>query len=168
MAHAAHPAAMPQRSACASEVAQSRMAAAYSNKKPGLRPGLRRSSSSVGGFLFGRSPETTTIRAVAAAIALSLLTVAMVSASPQVEAALKAFQTIGADTSRLRAFCELMQVEEENAETTSGKAKINRLLDELGPDFKSAWKTAEDIDPASDDGKVLFAALDRLFDKCSE
>jgi hypothetical protein len=36
--------------------------------------------------------------AVAAAIALSLLTVAALTASPEVEARLKAFQTIGADT----------------------------------------------------------------------
>ena len=107
---------------------------------------------------------------VAAAIALSLLSVAALTASPQVEAALKAFQTIGADANRLKAFCELMQVEEENAEKAvpSVEAKLNRLLAELGPDFKAALKSAEHIDPASDDGKVLLAALDRLFDKCSD
>ena len=44
------------------------------------------------------------MRALAAAIALSLLTVAALTASPEVEALLKAFQTIGADTNRLKAF----------------------------------------------------------------
>ena len=110
------------------------------------------------------------MRAVAAAIALSLLTVATLTASPQVEAALKAFQTIAADWNRLKAFCELMQVEQENAEEAapSVEVNLNRLLAELGPDFKAALKTAEEIDPSSDDGKVLLAALDRLFDECSD
>jgi len=111
---------------------------------------------------------TGAMRAIAAGIALSLLTVTALTASPEVEAALKAFQTIGADTNRLKAFCELMKIEEENAEKVapSVKLKLNRLLAELGPDFKAASKIAEDIDPASDDGKALLAALDRLFDKC--
>jgi hypothetical protein len=108
------------------------------------------------------------MRALVAVIALSLMAFGAFAASAPVQAALKAFQNLGADATRMKTFCELTETEEENAETPSGKAKINRLLDELGPDFKSAWKTAEDIDPASDDGKVLFAALDRLFDKCSE
>jgi hypothetical protein len=40
------------------------------------------------------------------------------------------------------------------------------MLDELGADFKAAWKSVEDIDPASEDGKILYAALDRLLEKC--
>jgi hypothetical protein len=43
---------------------------------------------------------------------------------------------------------------------------MDKLLDELGADFKAAWETAENIDPAADDGKVLSAALDQLSDKC--
>ena len=56
------------------------------------------------------------------------------AANPQVEAAVKAFQTIGADTNRLEAFCELMQTEEENAEKAapSAEAKMNKCLLSLG------------------------------------
>jgi hypothetical protein len=43
---------------------------------------------------------------------------------------------------------------------------MDKLLDELGAEFKTAWDNVEDIDPASDDGKVLNAALDRLSDGC--
>jgi hypothetical protein len=108
------------------------------------------------------------MHALAAAIALSLLTIAALAASPEVELAFKAFQTVGADANRLKAFCELMQIEEENAEKAdpSVEAKMNKLLDELGADFKAAWETVEDIDPASEDGKLLNGALDRLLDKC--
>jgi hypothetical protein len=61
-----------------------------------------------------------------------------------------------------------MQIDEQNAKRSDPllEDKMNKLLDELGADFKAAWETAEDIDPASDDGKVLNAALDQLSDKC--
>ena len=108
------------------------------------------------------------MRALAAAIALSLLTIATLAASPEVEAALKAFQTAGTDASRLKTFCELMQTDQQYAERADPllEAKMDKLLDELGADFKAALETVEDIDPASDDGKVLNAALDQLSDKC--
>jgi len=108
------------------------------------------------------------MRALAAAIALSFLTIAALAASPEVESALKAFQTLGTDANRPKTFCELMQTEQENALRADPllEAKMDKLFDELGADFAAAWATAEGIDPASDDGKVLDAALERLSDKC--
>ena len=108
------------------------------------------------------------MRILAAAIALSFLAIAALAASPEVEAALKAFQTAGADANRLKTFCELMQVDQQNALKADPllEAKMDKLLDQLGADFKAAWETVDDIDPASDDGKVLNTALDQLSDKC--
>jgi hypothetical protein len=40
------------------------------------------------------------------------------------------------------------------------------LLDQVGADFKAAWKAIEYIDENSPDGKVLNTAADRLEDKC--
>jgi hypothetical protein len=40
---------------------------------------------------------------------------------------------------------------------------MDKLLDELGADFKAAWETAGSIDPTSDDGKVLDAALGPVY-----
>ena len=98
----------------------------------------------------------------------ALLTIAALAASPEVESALKVFQTIGADANRLKAFCEVMQIEQEHSGRADPllEAKMDKLLDELGADFKAAWETAGSIDPTSDDGKVLDAALDQLSDKC--
>ena len=108
------------------------------------------------------------MRALATAIALSLLTTAALTASPEVEAAIKVFQAVGSDPSQLKTFCELMQIDDKMDEKAdpSLEAQVDEMLDKLGPDFKAAWETVEDIDPASDDGKILNAAVDRLSDKC--
>ena len=94
------------------------------------------------------------MRALAAAIALSLLTIGALAASPKVEAVLTVFQSVSTASDRLKTFCELMRLDEQNAEKPDPflEAKMEPLLDELGPDFKAAWETAEGIDPASDDG----------------
>jgi hypothetical protein len=76
------------------------------------------------------------------------------------------FQSIGADANRLKAFCEVMQIEQEHSGRADLEAKMDKLLDELGADFKAAWEAAGSIDPTSDDGKLLDAAIDQLSDKC--
>jgi hypothetical protein len=109
------------------------------------------------------------MRALATTIALLLLTMAALASSPEVEVALKAFQTVATDANRLKTFCELMEIDQQNAQRADPtlEAKMDQLLNELGSDFKAAWETVEDIDPASDDGNVVNAALDRLLDKCA-
>src|SRR5436189_6005683 len=110
------------------------------------------------------------MRALASAITLFLLTSPAFATSVQVEAAIKVFQAVGADANRLKTFCELMEIEEEMREKDGPalNTEIDKLLDQLGPDFKAAWNTAEGIDDNSPDGKVLNAALDRLEDKCPQ
>ena len=108
------------------------------------------------------------MRALAVLIALSLMTIPMLAASPQVEAAVKAIQAVGTDASRLQIFCELMKIDEQNADKADPvlEVRMDKLLDQVGADFKAAWDTAETSDEASEDGKVLDAALNRLSDRC--
>ena len=108
------------------------------------------------------------MRALAAAITLFLVTTPALAASPQVEDAIKVLQAVGADANRLKTFCEMMQIDEkmDEKEDPALKAQIDKLLDQVGADFKAAWKAVEDIDENSPDGKVLNAAADRLEDKC--
>ena len=110
------------------------------------------------------------MRALASAITLFLVTTPALAASPQVEAAVKAFQAVGADVNRLKTFCEMMKVDEklDEKETPALNAQMDKLLDQLGADFKTAWDAAEDTDDKSPDGKVLNAALDQLEDKCPD
>src|SRR6187200_3345740 len=110
------------------------------------------------------------MRALVAVLALSLLTIAALASTPQVEAAVKAFQSLGSDANRLKTFCKLIEIEQEHEEKAGPllAPKMDKMLDELGADFTAAWKSVEDIDPASEDGKILYAALDRLLEKCSD
>ena len=47
------------------------------------------------------------MRALVSAITLFLVTTPALAASPQVEAAVKVLQAVGADPNRLKTFCEL-------------------------------------------------------------
>ena len=80
------------------------------------------------------------------------------------------FHALRTDPTRLSVFCELMQIEQENSGRANPllEAKMDKLLDELGSDFKAALETAEHVEPASEDGKILDAALDQLSDECPE
>jgi hypothetical protein len=100
---------------------------------------------------------------------MSLMSVPVLAVSLQVQAAVKAIESVGTDAQRLKTYCELVNIEEENAEKAapSVQVRMNKFLDELGAHFQAAWAIAQTIDPASEDGKVLLAALDRLSDKCS-
>jgi len=108
------------------------------------------------------------MRAFAMPLALSLMMAPSLGASSQVEAAITAFRTVDSDANRLKTFCELMQIDEQNEKQAnpSLEAKMDKLLIELGADFETAWELVEDTDPASEDGKVLSAALDRIADRC--
>ena len=95
---------------------------------------------------------------------------AALAASPEVEAALKAFQTAGADANRLKTFCELMQVDQQNALKADPllEAKMDKLLDELGADFKAAWETVDDIQlPSLADTGSQFVKTDKELDNAS-
>jgi hypothetical protein len=99
-----------------------------------------------------------------------LMSIPVLAASPPIEAAIRVIQTVGTDANRLKTFCELMKIDEQNEKRTSpsSEAQMDKLLKELGPDFEAAWELVEDTDPASEDGKVLSAALDRAADKCPD
>ncbi len=78
------------------------------------------------------------MRALAAAITLFLVTTPALAASPQVEDAIKVLQAVGADANRLKTFCEMMQIDEkmDEKEDPALKAQIDKLLDQVGADFK--------------------------------
>ena len=59
------------------------------------------------------------MRALAVSIALSLMMPPALAASPQVEEAIKAFQSVESDATRMKTFCELMKIDEQNERRTS-------------------------------------------------
>ena len=56
------------------------------------------------------------MRALVAVLTLSLLTTAALASTPQVEAAVKAFQSLASEADRLKTFCALIEIEQENEE----------------------------------------------------
>jgi hypothetical protein len=109
------------------------------------------------------------MRAVIAGIALCLITAPALAASPKVEAAVKVFRAVGADAAKARTFCAMSKVMEQmgEKEDKAAEAQVDRFMDQLGSDFKTAWEAADGLDENSADGKVYFAALDDLEGKCA-
>jgi hypothetical protein len=108
------------------------------------------------------------MHALAAAISLFLIATPALAASPKVDGALKTLQAVGADPGKLKTFCEFMDVDEKLGDKSDAalEGQMDKLLDQLGTDFKAAWETIEDTDERSPDGRALSAAVDQLEDKC--
>ena len=109
------------------------------------------------------------MRALPAAMMLLLITTPTLAASPKAESAIKVLQAVGTDANKLKAFCQLMKLDEklEGKEDLVLEGQVDKLLDQLGTDFKIAWNTIEDTDEHSPDGRALSAAMDQLEAKCS-
>jgi hypothetical protein len=110
------------------------------------------------------------MRALSVATMLLLIATPTLGASPKVESALNVLQAVGADPNKLKAFCELMKLDEklEDKEDAVLERQVDKLLDQLGADFKAAWTTIEDTDEKSPDGRALSAAVDQLENKCPD
>jgi hypothetical protein len=110
------------------------------------------------------------MRALPVVTMLLLVATPTLSASPKVEDAIKVLQAVGTDANKLKAFCELMDVDEKlgDKEDPVLEGRMDKLLDQLGEDFERAWDTVEDTDESSADGRALTAALNQLEDKCPD
>jgi len=112
--------------------------------------------------------EIIEMRALTIAMLL-LITTPTLAASPEAESALSVLRAVGADANKLKAFCELMKLDEkleEGKQDQDLEGQANKLVDQLGADFKVAWATIEDTDEDSPDGRALSAAIDQLEDRC--
>lgn len=111
-----------------------------------------------------------TILAVAAAC--GLLAWPAFAASPAVESAIKAFDSVASDPDKLKTYCEMSKLMSTGDDADESKAEaldkqMQGYMKQLGDDFESAFEAGADLDPDSDDGKAYDAALDGLDAKCS-
>jgi len=97
-----------------------------------------------------------------------LMTTVTFAASLNVEGAITVFQAVGTEANKLKAFCELMDIHEQMDDKPDQDLEtlMDKLLDQLGSNFKEAWQIAQDADERSPDGRALNAALERLEEKC--
>jgi hypothetical protein len=98
-----------------------------------------------------------------AALALALLAIPALAASPKVEAAIKTIRAVAADPNLQKTFCALMAIDDTKDEA---KAAIDGYVKQLGAEFQSAWEVVESIDENSPDGQAIDAVLEELDEKC--
>jgi hypothetical protein len=112
--------------------------------------------------------ERRRMRVLIAGLALCLITVPALGASPKIEAAIKVYKAVGADPGKLRTYCEMSKLIERmgDKEDAAAEAQVDRLMGQLGADFQTAWEAGDGVDENSADGRALYAALDELDDKC--
>ncbi|MDX2264409.1 MAG: hypothetical protein NW215_05510 [Hyphomicrobiales bacterium] len=88
----------------------------------------------------------------------------------------KLISTIEADAKRVAAYCEMSKLYNEAYE--AGRKKDDKKAEELGKkademgkslggDYERIMDGLQEIDPASDDGKVVIAAFEPLEKKCN-
>ncbi|MGE0850441.1 MAG: hypothetical protein AB7O44_12575 [Hyphomicrobiaceae bacterium] len=108
-------------------------------------------------------------RVTFAGLAVCLLAVPGLAASPKIDAAVKVFQAVGGNPAKLKIFCDMTKAMDAAGEKSSPEAdaKIDGMMKQLGADFETAWNAIEGVDDNSPDGKAYNAALDDLAGKCS-
>jgi hypothetical protein len=112
----------------------------------------------------------TKMRALIAAAALCLFIAPALAASAKVEAAIKTFKAMESDAAKMKTYCEMTKLVEKmgDKEDKALEAQIDKLIDQLGPAFKTAWEVGDSLDEKTADGKAYAAALDALAAKCPE
>ena len=108
-----------------------------------------------------------------AAAACAFLAWPATAASPEVEAAIKAFGAVAGDPTKLRTYCDMSKAmaasgdENDEAMIDALDKKMQSFMEELGPDFEKALETGAELDPDSTDGDAFDTALDNLDNKCA-
>lgn len=105
---------------------------------------------------------------LAACVVVSLTTCPSFAASPKIDAAIKTFKAVSADTGKLKTFCEMTKAMNAAGEhpDAAAEAKIDGYMKQLGEAFQTAWNAGDDLDENSPDAKALYAAIDDLSGKC--
>lgn len=95
------------------------------------------------------------------------------AATPEVEAAIKAFGDVASNPDKLQTYCEMSRTmtlagdEEDEAKIAAIDKKTAGHMKALGSNFEKAFEIGADLDPDSGDGKAFDSALDNLDNKCS-
>lgn len=113
---------------------------------------------------------------IATALSCAAFAGTALAVAPEVDKAIKAFETVSADPKGVEKVCDLMKtmdeagVAAESGEDTSKideiEATIKTKVDAIGPDFAAAWALQESMDPESDDAGAYSEAFGKLVDKC--
>lgn len=109
---------------------------------------------------------------------LAIVSLCCMGASPslavtaQTQTAIKALSVLEADQAKVDTLCKLNKALEDAGEDQAKVAvadkQMDAFLDTLGADAQLAFDLADELDPASEDGKALEEAFERLEAKCPQ
>jgi hypothetical protein len=85
-----------------------------------------------------------------------------------IDESVQIIESVGADASKLKQFCELNKLVESTAgkEDAATEKQIEDAVEALGGEFAAAWEAGEKADEKSPDGKKFYDAVGALADKC--
>lgn len=92
----------------------------------------------------------------------------------KVDAALKTFAAVEADAAKVKTYCAMSKTmasasdESDSAKNEAFDKEIQGFMATLGADFQKAWDLGADLNPESEDGKAMNAALEKLEGKCDQ
>jgi hypothetical protein len=108
-------------------------------------------------------------RLIFACVALCLAIAPAAALAPKIEAAVKTFKAVAADSAKVKIFCAMLKVMEsmDDQPNPTAEKQIEDHMKQLGADFVAAWDAQEGLNENSPDGKAYDAALDELVGKCT-
>lgn len=116
----------------------------------------------------------TRLAPFAAALTLALMGGQALALDAKVDAGIKAFAAVEADAAKVKTYCTMSKAmaaatdESDSAKSEAADKEISGYMTQLGPDFQKAWDLGAELNPDSEDGKAMNAALDKLEDKCGK
>jgi len=107
-------------------------------------------------------------RILVACVAAGLGAHIVLAAAPEIEAAIKTLQAVGADPGKLKTFCELNKIMQAvgKKEDPDAEKQMEDIAKRLGPEFETAWYSADELDETSPDAQAFYTAADALGAKC--
>jgi len=92
--------------------------------------------------------------------------------SPKVQTAIKSLEKIEAQGAMFQAFCRLREAEDvpeqDEAKAEALDVQAEALLRSISLAVLRAWGLGRDLDPQSEDGRALEAAIEALEKKCPD
>lgn len=123
-------------------------------------------------MVLGAEMENGMTRLTLGCCALWLLAAPALAADTKVDAAVTAFEQVGADAAKLKAYCAMSKLMNETGDdenkAQAAEPQVDAYMKELGPELEAALNAGEALDEKSPDYQKYDEAISKLEEKCPE
>jgi hypothetical protein len=123
-------------------------------------------------MVLGAEMENGMTRLTLGCCILSLLAAPALAADTKVDAAVTAFEQVGADAAKLKAYCAMSKLMNETGDdenkAQAAEPQVDAYMKELGPELEAALNAGEPLDEKSPDYQKYDEAISKLEEKCPE